>query len=274
MNLDGNLDIVTEQGALFPGFGDGTFGAASLFDVGLESFGVLIADYNHDGRPDLLVGGSHGAVRLLLNERNSVNHPPSAAAGADRTVAYQDQFNDANGFFIGGIRRLRSRFARVALRMARFDRRDHVNVPRGRNSREEPGDIHIPADRVRRQRRIRNRFGDHHHRADEGGRALRRNRHAAFGSLWRTVADASAAGGRRLYNPNAGAPKVTTPAANPASFVDIPFVADPTQVYKVWIRLKADGNHFANDSVWVQFRDRRPQPAWRRIASAPPPASR
>jgi hypothetical protein len=74
-----------------------------------------------------------------------------------------------------------------------------------------------------------------------------------FGSLWTTVADGSAAGGRRLYNPNAGAPKVTTPAANPASYVDIPFVADPTQVYKLWIRLKADGNNFANDSVGVQF---------------------
>ena len=96
-----------------------------------------------------------------------------------------------------------------------------------------------------------------------------------FGSLWTKVADASAAGGERLYNPNAGAPKVTTPAANPASFVDIPFVADPTQVYKLWIRLKADGNNFANDSVWVQFSgidDRR-----RRAGispSAPPPASR
>jgi hypothetical protein len=68
------------------------------------------------------------------------------------------------------------------------------------------------------------------------------------------VADGDAAGGTRLYNPNAGAPKVTTPAANPASFVDISFIADPTQAYKLWIRLKADGDNFANDSVWVQFR--------------------
>src|SRR5438045_7509916 len=28
--------------------------------------------------------------------------PPVADAGADRTIAYQDQFNDARGFFIGG----------------------------------------------------------------------------------------------------------------------------------------------------------------------------
>jgi hypothetical protein len=37
--------------------------------------------------------------------------------------------------------------------------------------------------------------------------------------------------------------------------VDIAFIADPSQTYKLWIRLKADGNNFANDSVWVQFRD-------------------
>ena len=33
------------------------------------------------------------------------------------------------------------------------------------------------------------------------------------------------------------------------------FVPDPTQVYKLWIRLKADGNSWANDSIWIQFSD-------------------
>ena len=33
----------------------------------------------------------------------------------------------------------------------------------------------------------------------------------------------------------------------------MPFVADPGQTYKLWIRLKADGNSWSNDSVWVQF---------------------
>ena len=70
---------------------------------------------------------------------------------------------------------------------------------------------------------------------------------------WTTVADATAAGGTRVYNVNANQPKVAAPLANPATYVDIPFVADPTQTYKLWIRLKADGDSFANDSVWVQF---------------------
>jgi VCBS repeat protein len=102
LNLDGNIDIVIDDGALLPGLGDGRFGTAALFDFGLDSSGVRVADFDRDGLPDMLVGESHGAVRLLVNERNSVNHPPIADAGADRTIAYQDQFNDGNGFFIGG----------------------------------------------------------------------------------------------------------------------------------------------------------------------------
>jgi hypothetical protein len=73
------------------------------------------------------------------------------------------------------------------------------------------------------------------------------------GSAWTKVADPSAAGGQRLYNPNAGAAKIIRPSANPGSFVTLAFIADPTQTYKLWIRLKGDGNSFANDSVWVQF---------------------
>ena len=254
MNLDGNLDIVTEQGELFAGFGDGTFGAASLFDVGLQFSGVRIADYNHDGLPDVLAGGSHGAVRLLINERNSVNHPPIADAGADRTVAYQDQFNDANGFFIGGLGG-----SDPDSHALRFEWRDStgaiISTFRG------AGILAKSPGRYTFQLTV---FDD---RGGSGTDSVTITiaptkevvLYAAadtqlVGSLWTTVADASAAGGRRLYNPNAGAPKVTTPAANPASFVEIPFVADPTQGYKLWIRLKADGNNFANDSVWVQFR--------------------
>jgi len=255
MNLDGNLDIVTEQGAIFPGFGDGTFGAPSLFDVGLESFGVLVADYNHDGLPDILVGGSHGAVRLLVNERNGVNHPPVADAGADRTIAYQDQFSDAHGFFIGG-----PGGSDPDSHALRFEWRDSTGAV-------------ISTDRVASIEA--KRPGTYTFQLtvfdDRGGSAtdsviitITPTKEIVlygaidtqlFGSLWTTVADGSAAGGRRLYNPNAGAAKVTTPAANPASYVDIPFIADPSQTYKLWIRLKADGNNFANDSVWVQFRD-------------------
>jgi hypothetical protein len=254
MNLDGNLDIVTEQGELFPGFGDGSFGAASLFDVGLDSSGVLVADFNRDGLPDVLVGQSHGSVRLLANERNSVNHPPTANAGADRTIAYQDQFNDANGFFIGG-----PGGTDPDSHALRFEWRDSAGaiISTYRVTRilaKGPGtytfELTVFDDRGGSD-------------TDSVAITIAPTKEVvlyatadaqAVGSLWTKVADASAAGGERLYNPNAGALKVTAPAANPASFVDIPFIADPTQTYKLWIRLKADGNNFANDSVWVQFR--------------------
>jgi hypothetical protein len=70
---------------------------------------------------------------------------------------------------------------------------------------------------------------------------------------WGPVEDTTAAAGARVYDKNLGAPKVTAPVAQPANRVSIGFIADPTQTYKLWIRLKADGNSWSNDSVWVQF---------------------
>jgi uncharacterized repeat protein (TIGR03803 family) len=70
---------------------------------------------------------------------------------------------------------------------------------------------------------------------------------------WSIVSDPSAAGGVRAYNRNLGAPKVTVPAAQPDSFVELSFVAVPTAAYKLWVRLKAERNYWGNDSIWVQF---------------------
>jgi hypothetical protein len=81
--------------------------------------------------------------------------------------------------------------------------------------------------------------------------------------LWATVAetavgwvvtpDSTAAGGRRLQNPNAGAPKVVTPAAAPAQYFELAFDARAGRPYRLWIRGKAVSNSYENDSVWVQF---------------------
>jgi hypothetical protein len=70
---------------------------------------------------------------------------------------------------------------------------------------------------------------------------------------WSVEDDATAAGGRRLRNPNAGAAKITTPVADPASFAELTFTAEAGRPYRLWIRGKADGNSFSNDSVHVQF---------------------
>jgi hypothetical protein len=72
---------------------------------------------------------------------------------------------------------------------------------------------------------------------------------------WEPVADLTAAGDIRLHDPNLGAPKVTAPKPDgvPANRLTLRFFADPTLTYKLWMRLKADNNSWANDSVWVQF---------------------
>jgi hypothetical protein len=72
---------------------------------------------------------------------------------------------------------------------------------------------------------------------------------------WSVVSDSSAAGGSRLANPNAGAPKVTAPLASPAAYFDLTFTADAGTAYRLWIRGKAQNNSYDNDSVYVQFSD-------------------
>jgi hypothetical protein len=70
---------------------------------------------------------------------------------------------------------------------------------------------------------------------------------------WTLVADATAANGTALVNPDQGAAKITTAAAAPVSYVDIPFTAEAGVPYHVWLRMRASGDSFANDSVFVQF---------------------
>jgi hypothetical protein len=74
-----------------------------------------------------------------------------------------------------------------------------------------------------------------------------------YSGTWSEVDDTAAAGGSRGHDLNSGAPKATAPSANPSSFLELHFLADPTQTYKLWVRLKADNNFWGNDSVWVQF---------------------
>ena len=67
------------------------------------------------------------------------------------------------------------------------------------------------------------------------------------------VADASAAGGARLQNPNAGAAKIASAFATPANYFELTFDAVAGQPYRLWVRGKAEGNYWGNDSVYVQF---------------------
>ena len=70
---------------------------------------------------------------------------------------------------------------------------------------------------------------------------------------WQIVDDATAAGGRRLEQPDAGAPKVSPPLAAPQHYVELTFDAQAGRGYRLWMRGRAQNDNYNNDSVWVQF---------------------
>jgi phosphatidylserine/phosphatidylglycerophosphate/cardiolipin synthase-like enzyme len=70
---------------------------------------------------------------------------------------------------------------------------------------------------------------------------------------WQVTSDATAAGGRRIWNPDANAAKITAASAAPANYFEMTFNAQAGRPYRLWLRLKAESNGYANDSVFVQF---------------------
>ena len=75
----------------------------------------------------------------------------------------------------------------------------------------------------------------------------------AINGAWSLVADATAAAGRRMANPNASVPKIPAALASPANYFELTFTAEAGLPYHVWIRGIAEKNNWANDSVYVQF---------------------
>jgi PKD repeat protein len=73
------------------------------------------------------------------------------------------------------------------------------------------------------------------------------------GGNWKLVADQTAAGGARVRNPDSGAQRINTAAANPKSYYEISFFAESGKAYRLWMRGKADNNSPFNDSAFVQF---------------------
>jgi hypothetical protein len=76
---------------------------------------------------------------------------------------------------------------------------------------------------------------------------------AILAGAWRIVSDPSAAGGARVWHPNAGAAKIPTASASPADYVELTFEASTDTAYRLWIRGIAERDHWGNDSVHVQF---------------------
>ncbi|MFY9558131.1 MAG: IPT/TIG domain-containing protein, partial [Blastocatellia bacterium] len=72
---------------------------------------------------------------------------------------------------------------------------------------------------------------------------------------WTVVADSSAAGGARIFNPDAGLPKLADALPNPSTYFEMTFQAEAGTGYRLWIRGKAQADSWANDSVFAQFSD-------------------
>jgi regulation of enolase protein 1 (concanavalin A-like superfamily) len=75
----------------------------------------------------------------------------------------------------------------------------------------------------------------------------------AIAGTWRLETDSTAAAGTRAWIPDMGIPKVTTPAADPASYVEFTFNAEAGRPYRLWMRGKAERDEWSNDSAHVQF---------------------
>ena len=72
---------------------------------------------------------------------------------------------------------------------------------------------------------------------------------------WRRISDSSAAGGFALHNPDLGRSRVAPALASPTNYFEIAFTAKGATAYHLWIRMRAQNNSTANDSVHVQFSD-------------------
>ncbi len=78
---------------------------------------------------------------------------------------------------------------------------------------------------------------------------------AAIHGAWQKAADTTASSGFALSNPNSGQLKVDPALASPASYFEATFTAQAGVAYHVWVRMRAQSDSLANDSVHLQFSD-------------------
>ena len=241
-NNDGNLDFLSWGGAMLFGDGQGRLGRPFEFDV--QPLGGLAFDWNRDGLLDIVHSGE-----VLLNERRAVNRPPVADAGPDRSYGFSEHINDdewcerSTPSYDPDLHRLSYEWrdetgtvftcAIPPHAPGTYTFRLTVRDGRGGESSDTMRVTIAPQPEIVLYTA---------HSWDRRGR-------------WTEVNDPTAAASVRLHYPNLGAAKVGAPQADPADYVDLYFAADPTQTYKLWVRLKADGNYWGNDSIFVQFED-------------------
>jgi hypothetical protein len=209
-----------------------------------------VVDYNGDGLPDVITPGVYGAVTVKLNQRTGTNTNPTVTAGNDYTFSYGDQFVwdeftvDAFGSDVDQHRlsyqwtdaqgRVLSNLWWAYPGVLNVGRHEFfVTVWDGRGGTAQDSVVLT----VTPQKEI----------------VLHVAENAQTVGNWSRAADTTAASGSVLRDVDNGAPKVTTPLADPSGYSEFGFYADPSQTYKLWVRLKATGDRWSNDSLWLQF---------------------
>ena len=258
LNADGALDIFTDRGHWLKGSNTGDFQPPERFAV---FGGGTIVDINHDSLPDLVGFNSRhsGSPGAWLNTRRtpSQNRVPTGFFGFPDEMSWNYETwwyaEDETGFYTGPIQdadlhdirytwtingKVSGHFEFWGPEAGTLPGRYNVTVTiddyRGGSITDSFVVVVTPFKETVLLP------------AEDADRSL----HGA----WRVVDDPGGSYfGRAVTHANAGAPKQTTPLANPTDYFDMGFVADPTQEYKLWVRLKAENDNWANDSVFVQF---------------------
>lgn len=247
-NGDGHLDALAPGAGLYRGRGDGMFDVPNRINMGWEDGEAV--DYDRDGRIDVVISRSHYTMVLLNRAERGENLPPVVLV-SPVTVEYGSQF-EVEGTYASDAGSFDPNLDEVVYEWTDSEGRiigDWAVFSWG--SALPPGTYPFTLT-----------LRDGH-----GGTASDTLRltispmtesvahlaWAATAGAWRQVDDPTAAQALALWHPNAGAPKVTTPLANPTNYVDVWVAADPTQSYKLWVRLRAENDYWGNDSIFVQF---------------------
>lgn len=255
LNLDGALDIFTNNGHLLKGNGSGDFQEPDRFAT---YGGAVVADVNFDGLPDLVgVTSRYENTGLLLNTRRhpSQNRPPTGYWDfpAEMTWNYATYWyaEDESGFFPGYIKDADHHAVRYTWTMegkvsGRYEFwGPDPGTPPGRYAAGLTIDDYRGGSISDSFTVVVTPFKE---------TVLTPAQDATLYGAWQIVDDPSGASyGKVVKHADAGAPKQTTALAQPTNYIEMAFVADPTQDYKLWVRLKAENNSWANDSVFVQF---------------------